>query len=83
MMMFEQPLLRVFLRWRVKAEDIEVCYDCGIDLLLGNKDTPRVRVPHVTQDAEKIMIRCDPLCWRCWRRYQDRGDATGSAVSIA
>jgi DNA-directed RNA polymerase subunit RPC12/RpoP len=65
--------LRVVFRWQVPSpqdQDRERCYDCGVQLLLKKKETPRLRLQFVTQDQNQLVIRVEPLCWRCWKDYQ-------------
>ena len=74
--------MRLFLRWRgttpERAANGRHCMDCGIDLLLGDGDTPRVRITGglngTVVSEERMVITVDPLCWRCWRKHQKRDD---------
>ncbi len=67
----EPTALRMILRWRgTSPEDEKRCFDCGVDLILGVHDTPRVRIGHVVQNETTMFLSVEPLCWRCWRKYQ-------------
>lgn len=66
--------MRMILRWVGRKEHEGFCYDCGVDLLLGPKDSPRVRVVGVKHAKGLWIAVVDPLCWRCWRKYQQRDD---------
>lgn len=59
--------LRVFFRWRVPESRRHLCYDCG---KLIPEERPYLRVPFVTQSETQLIVRTEPLCWRCAEREQ-------------
>ena len=66
--------MRVFFRWLNPKPAVPECYDCGS--LLPGTAPPYLRVTHITQDEEKLILRPQAVCTNCWLIYQGQSDQT-------
>lgn len=71
--MMTEPLGMRFL-WKVPRAYRKVCHDCGgLCAALAHKQPPRLRITRIRCNTEVIDLYVEPLCTRCWERYQREG----------